>query len=218
MNLRTLTLIVEDDGSLRAARGEYVETDAAGRETSVGTKAIAEADLSSVLPTAASLIASVDALTSERDALVTERDGLAADVERLSTSETEKVARISELEASVSDLTSERDALASEVASLTQQVEALTPPPVDLPAQIKMECERRIYAVADANTQMNMVAAAIAGLLDDDGRAALSKAVQWVGVMRAACVALIAAEDETFQDGAHWPPCPPDVVALAGSF
>lgn len=208
---QTLDAIVEDGVVLRETQGDAVPVDAAS--------------LSIALPDKGALVEQVQALTSERDSLATERDALKserdamlAEKDGLAASRDAESAKVASLEGLVAELTAERDGLAAEVASLTQQVEALTPSPVDLPAQIKMECERRIYAVADTNTQMNMVAAAVAGLLDEDGRAALAKAVQWVGAMRAACVALIAAEDETFQDGTHWPVCPPDVAALANAF
>lgn len=181
--LRTLTLILNDDGKVRSARGEHVELDANGRDQPFGTKRLSGDDLQTALPDHAALLASIAALTAERDALQAQVD--------------------------VHD---------AEKTAMQAQIDALNPPTVSLTDAIKSECERRIYAIADSNTQMNMVAAAATHLLDEAGTAALTLAVQWVGAMRAAASGLIAAADQTYANDAHWPPCPADVVALANTF
>lgn len=71
--LRHVHIILNDDGSLRACRGEYEEVDTAtGRATPKGTKRLSASDMSSVLPQSASLLATIDALTAERDAALSE--------------------------------------------------------------------------------------------------------------------------------------------------
>jgi hypothetical protein len=83
------------------------------------------------------------------------------------------------------------------------------------PADVKAECSRRIFAVASANCQMNMTAAAV---VSDADKAALAASLAWVLAMRGACVALIGLGDKTFADDAHWPACPADVAAFAARF
>lgn len=67
--LRNVHIILNDDGSLRACRGEYDEVDTVtGRATLKGTKRLNASDMAAVLPQSASLLATIDALTAERDA------------------------------------------------------------------------------------------------------------------------------------------------------
>ncbi len=67
--LRYVHIILNDDGSLKACRGEYEEVDTAtGRATPKGTKRLSAAHMASVLPQSASLLATIDLLTAERDA------------------------------------------------------------------------------------------------------------------------------------------------------
>lgn len=67
--LRHVHIILNDDGSLRACRGEYEEVDTVtGRATPKGTKRLSAGEMASVLPQSASLLATIDSLTAERDA------------------------------------------------------------------------------------------------------------------------------------------------------
>lgn len=91
-------------------------------------------------------------------------------------------------------------------------------PPTPTPDNVKAECRRRIFAVANETAQMNMASHAAAGLFDDARRASFLAALQWVAEMRAACGVLIASADATFTTDDAWPPCPPDVAALAAQF
>jgi len=87
-----------------------------------------------------------------------------------------------------------------------------------LPAAIKDECRRRIFAVANETAQMNMASHAAAGLFDAGKNAAYLAALTWVAEMRAACAALIAAADAAFLNDEAWPACPPDAAALAANY
>lgn len=84
--------------------------------------------------------------------------------------------------------------------------------------QIAAECQQRIFAVASQNCQMNMTAWIASGRADDSDRAAFDAALGWVQAMRSACAALVATGDVSFPDDANWPPCPPEVAALAARF
>lgn len=91
-------------------------------------------------------------------------------------------------------------------------------PPKATADNVKAECRRRIFAVADDTAQMNMASHAAAGLFDAGKRAAFLAALQWVAEMRGACGVLIASADATFTTDDAWPPCPPEVAALAAQF
>ena len=90
------------------------------------------------------------------------------------------------------------------------------------PTPIKNECGRRIFVVVNDSAQRNTAAAAAAGWPGeadaDAAQAAFVAGVEWIGAMRAACGALIAAQDMTFNSDAHWPPAPASVVALAARY
>ena len=90
-------------------------------------------------------------------------------------------------------------------------------PPFD-PTAVSAECQRRIYAVASQNCQMNMTAYVASGRASDADKAAFTAALEWVQAMREAFASLAAAHDATFADDAHWPACPVVVVALAARF
>lgn len=83
---------------------------------------------------------------------------------------------------------------------------------------IKLECERRIFAVASANTQMNVVAAMAAGRLDAEDTATYAAGLDWIDAMRATCDDLIAAGDADYAHDAKWPPLPPGVADLVARF
>ena len=84
--------------------------------------------------------------------------------------------------------------------------------------RIAAECQRRIYAVASQNCQMNMTAWIAGGQASADDKAAFGAALGWVQAMRAACAALVASADASFIDDASWPSCPPQAAALAARF
>lgn len=70
----------------------------------------------------------------------------------------------------------------------------------------KADCRRRIFAVADETAQMNLAAAAAAGVLEEEQMTVYRAGLAWIHAMRAACA-----------DG-HWPEPPAEVVALAARF
>lgn len=90
-------------------------------------------------------------------------------------------------------------------------------PPFD-PNAVGDECKQRIFAVASTNAQVNMAAARASGVLSSADETAFADGLQWIASMRAACAALIAAEDKTYADDSHWPACPSEVAALAAKF
>lgn len=86
------------------------------------------------------------------------------------------------------------------------------------PAQVKSECQRRIFAVASQNAQMNMTAYVASGLASNADKTAFAHSLEWVAAMRAASAGLIDDQDVTFANDAHWPACPSDVAELASRF
>ncbi|MCB1423176.1 MAG: hypothetical protein KDJ69_12070 [Nitratireductor sp.] len=97
-----------------------------------------------------------------------------------------------------------------------QSVTISAPPPN--PDAIRQEVSDRIYAHASAATQMNMAAAAAAGLLNADQMAAFQAGLAWVAAMRAKGAELAAAGAVDFADDSHWPEPSPEAVALAAAF
>ena len=85
-------------------------------------------------------------------------------------------------------------------------------------APVKSECQRRIYAVASQNTQMNMTAYVASGLASNADKTAFAHSLEWVAAMRAASASLIDDQDVTFGSDSHWPACPADVVELTTRF
>lgn len=92
---------------------------------------------------------------------------------------------------------------------------------------ISAECRRRIYAVASAESQMNMAAAVgvisskAASARTDDEKAILAgaeAAIGWVAAMRAAVAALAAEGDADFTADAAWPDVPPEALAMIQHF
>jgi len=74
MFLSQMTVNLEPNGDVRAVRGEYLETDANGRTTPVGTKRLAGADIETALPTVGALLAQIEGLQAEIVELKKERD------------------------------------------------------------------------------------------------------------------------------------------------
>lgn len=91
-------------------------------------------------------------------------------------------------------------------------------PPKATADNVKAECRRRIFAVADDTAQMNMASHAAAGLFSDEKRMAYLSALQWVAEMRGACRGLVATGNPAFTTDAAWPACPPDAAALAANY
>ena len=83
---------------------------------------------------------------------------------------------------------------------------------------IKEECGKRIFAIADANTQMNLSAAAATGLLSAEDMDTFKAALGWVAAMRANVATLVGADDEDFADDAKWPTVPAGVAELAAKY
>lgn len=94
-------------------------------------------------------------------------------------------------------------------------------------ALIAAECRRRIYAVASAETQMNMASAASlisaktasqrseqeAGVL-----VGLEAALGWVQAMRAKVAEMSADPDAEIYSDESWPDAPAEAVAVASQF
>lgn len=94
-------------------------------------------------------------------------------------------------------------------------------------ASLSAECRRRIYAVATAETQMNMASAAslisaktAAQRTDDEAGVlvGLQTALDWVQAMRGAVVVLAENPDADHMNDASWPDAPAAAVAVAGQF
>jgi hypothetical protein len=91
-------------------------------------------------------------------------------------------------------------------------------PPAPVPGDIKAECQRRIYAVASPDCQMNMTAYVASGTASTSDKAAFNSSLGWVMAMRATYATLATSLDPTFKQDSHWPVCPSDAVALAAKF
>jgi hypothetical protein len=76
----------------------------------------------------------------------------------------------------------------------------------DLLAARKAECRARILAVADSTVQINLAAAAAAGLLKGRQMTAYRASLGWIADMRAACAT------------GDWPDVPPGVTRLAAKY
>lgn len=78
------------------------------------------------------------------------------------------------------------------IAAWTQAQAPRVPDPAERALQIKAECRRRIYAVANETAQMNLAGAAVSGMLTPAQMEVYAEGVAWVMAMRAHCAALIA--------------------------
>lgn len=81
----------------------------------------------------------------------------------------------------------------------------------------RAECARRIVAVARETTQLNLAAAAAAGLLDEADFATYRQGLIWIAEMRATWRPL-AESGADLSDDALWPVPPAPVVALARKY
>lgn len=81
----------------------------------------------------------------------------------------------------------------------------------------KAECHRRILAVVDTTTQINLNAAASADLLTVEQRAIYVAGLLWIRAMQAAWPGLVDACAD-LSDDANWPAVPDGAVELASAF
>lgn len=96
--------------------------------------------------------------------------------------------------------------------------EPFVPSEPDYAALITAEVERRIFAHASANTQMNMTGAATAGLLTATQMEAYKQGLLWVSSMRSKGAELIASKTADYSSDSHWPKPSAEAVALAEMF
>lgn len=80
----------------------------------------------------------------------------------------------------------------------------------------RLECRRRILAVANLDAQMNLASASSAGLLTAEQATTYTAGLQWVAAMRAAWRTLGTVADVT--EDVHWPPIPVGVPELAALY
>ena len=85
-------------------------------------------------------------------------------------------------------------------------------------AAIKAECQKRIYAVASPNCQMNMTAYVAGDLANPQDKKSFINSLSWVQAMRGVCLGLIAGNATEFSNDSLWPICPDDVIVLASKF
>lgn len=77
----------------------------------------------------------------------------------------------------------------------------------------RLECRRRILAVADETAQINMLAAYAAGKLTTDDAATFEAGVQWILDMRAAWPDVTDPSDDS-----QWPAVPAGAAELAAKY
>ena len=81
---------------------------------------------------------------------------------------------------------------------------------------VHAECSRRIYAVVDAHAQINLAAAAAAGVLSAADMATYRAGVAWIDATRRACAPLITGGE--IADDAAWPAPTQAMRDLTGRF
>lgn len=79
----------------------------------------------------------------------------------------------------------------------------------------RAECRRRILAVAPETAQLNLTAAAAAGILSTADRTVYKAAVVWIAAMRAAWPKLGAGE---WTDAKQWPAVPAGLTELVSRY
>ncbi len=79
------------------------------------------------------------------------------------------------------------------------------------------ECRRRITALINATAQINLAAAAAAGLLTKRQIAVYQEGLAWIGCMRAVWPDLAQSGADPGDD-ANWPAVPPGMAQLADLF
>lgn len=83
---------------------------------------------------------------------------------------------------------------------------------------IKAECKKRIYAVANEVTQVNIAAAAATDLLSAEDLATFKSALGWVDAMRANVATLVDADEGDYENDNKWPAVPAGVAELAAKY
>lgn len=84
--------------------------------------------------------------------------------------------------------------------------------------QAKAACKARIFAVADEIAQINLAAAAGAGLFTPAELLTYRAGLQWVDDMRKNCGTLAMNHDIDIADDKSWPRVPAGVAELAAAF
>lgn len=84
-------------------------------------------------------------------------------------------------------------------------------------SKAKQECKRRIVAVANETTQLNLAAAAGAGVLTEEQRLAYISGVQWITTMRSIWPQLVLEEKDISEDS-NWPEVPEAVYSLVKAY
>lgn len=156
MFLSQMTVNLEADGTVRAVRGEYMEADANGRTTPVGTKRLSGADIEAALPTTAALLAQIDALKAEIEAIKKERDDA---VKATEAAESAKAAAEADKAAAVAQAETDKAALQSQIDALTAQLN-----PVDAGGFPILSAVQVRLALLGAGITPAMVEAAIESL------------------------------------------------------
>ena len=105
------------------------------------------------------------------------------------------------------------------VPKMVRQLQAVTPEVVlaRRAAAVKAECERRIFSIADQNTQNTLTGLASAGAMTADEMTAWQAGMAWVVDMLVACRALIQS-DADYTDDTQWPAVPAGVPELAAKY
>ncbi|WP_083099514.1 hypothetical protein [Pseudophaeobacter leonis] len=81
----------------------------------------------------------------------------------------------------------------------------------------RLECRRRIFAVVDEMAQINLAAAAGAGLLSAEQMAAYIAGLEWITQMRGTWAGLVDTGAD-LSDDANWPAVPDAAATLAATF
>lgn len=156
MYLSQMNVNLEPDGTVRAVRAEYVESDASGRITPVGTKRLAGADIETALPATGTLLAQIDALKAEIETIKKERDDAVKDKEEaISAKAAEEAAKV----AALAQAETEKAALQSQIDVLQAQLN-----PVDSSGFAVLSAVQVRLALLGAGITPAMVEAAIQSL------------------------------------------------------
>lgn len=81
-------------------------------------------------------------------------------------------------------------------------------------AAIKATCRARILAVVDQTRQMNLTAAAAAGLMEPDQHRAWLAALGWIELMRQTCAQYIRQAQVDDVEALEWPQVPGEISQI----
>lgn len=94
-----------------------------------------------------------------------------------------------------------------------------------LTEEAKAECEKRIMAVADSNTQMSMVVDKAVGAMSAEDEVVLGKANQWIKDMKAAVATIVEGDDgfekyveRVVKNASSWPAVSDEIKALTEKY